>query len=462
MSQEQANTFRKYRTADDVPGNLVWAARLGQKALRVGREAASRIDVERELELSDEEKMVWRLLKLARRYMDLETSGILPVEKMRGLLRGFVAAEMVDIVDVKEAKALIPAEVKRVRAEVQGKELARPREPLRGRVYRPDIDGNGAGATGTTGATVTSATSADGAPPSDGAPASHPAAAQTMRSPPGSSAGMAMPPNTDPRVIAGMNDEERLFRDDILRAFAAMSKQNHYEFMGVPKNAPDAVVRGAYMRLAREYHPDRVAGGGLGADEGLRSKIDALFKRLGDAHQHIGTADARAAYNREVEALGSGGAQAADGKRQRRPIEAQNAFKMAEIFFKKKDFKQAEAHYRQALMFDGEDPKLLTGLAFCIWLNPDHDEKTRTEEARKRLTEVLQKYKHGDAAYKLGLMMRKANDEAGAQRQFAIANRLDTHHVDAQREVRLASMRQQKAEQERKDSSTLLGKLLKK
>lgn len=457
MSQEQANTFRKYRAADDVPGNLVWAARLGQKALRVGREAASRIDVERELELSEEEKMVWRLLKLARRYMDLETSGILPVEKMRGLLRGFVAAEMVDIVDVKEAKALIPAEVKRVRAEVQGKEIAKPREPLRGRVYRPDIDGNA----------VTSATSAEGVPPSDDAPASPPAAAptgaaSTLRSPPGSSAGMQLPPNTDPRVIAGMNDEERLFRDDILRAFAAMSRQNHYEFMGVPKNAPDAVVRGAYMRLAREYHPDRVAGGGLGADEGLRSKIDALFKRLGDAHQHIGTADARAAYNREVEALGSGGAQAAEGKRQRRPIEAQNAFKMAEIFFKKKDYKQAEAHYRQALMFDGEDPKLLTGLAYCIWMNPDHDEKTRTEEARKRLTEVLQKYKHGDAAYKLGLMMRKANDEPGAQRQFAIANRLDAHHVDAQREVRLASMRQQKAEQERKDSSTLLGKLLKK
>lgn len=445
---EQAKTFQKHRDANDPQGNLLWATRLGQKALRAAAEAAARMDVERELQLSDDEKIIWRLLKLPRRYMDLESCGVLPREQMRGVLRGLVSADIVDIVDGAQAKALIPAELKRLRAEIEGKEITRPREPLRGRVYRPDLDGG------------SEPTKPGATPPASTPPSS--ASSTDTKSPAGSGAGFGGPVHTDPGVVAKMSDEERLIREDVLRAFHAMAKQNHYEFMGVPRNTDDSAVRQAYVRLAREYHPDRVAGGGLGADESLRAKIDALFKRLGDAHHAIGSAEARSSYDRELGALGGNTQAPADGKRQRRPLEAQNAFRMAEIFFKKKDFKQAEAHYRQATMFDGEDPKILTAFAFCIWLNTDQDEKARTEDAKKRLAEVVQKHRYGDAAYKLGLILRKNNDEPGAQRQFATANRLDPNHVDAQREIRLASMRHQKAEQDKKDAASFINKILKK
>lgn len=58
------------------------------------------------------------------------------------------------------------------------------------------------------------------------------------------------------------------------------------------------MVRSAYVRMAREYHPDRIAGTSLANDDALVAKIDALFKRLGDAQQAIATVDARAAYDR--------------------------------------------------------------------------------------------------------------------------------------------------------------------
>ncbi len=468
MSQEQANTFRKYREAQDPQGNLAWALRLQQKALRQDPEAAGRLNVERDFELTDDERAIWRLLKLPRKYMDLEHCGLFSVDLARGVLRGFVAADVVDIVEISEAKALLPAEIKRVKAQLAGKEVGRPREPLRGRVYRPDISGGAPG----------EAPPAQPAPPSEPPAASvpapvelrEPARAQASspgtRSPASRSAGGRAPATSSPGMRApahtapgtGLDDDERFYVAEIERAFAAAQTQNHYEFLGLQRPTDDAAVRAAYVRLAREYHPDRVTGV-LGKDEGLKAHVDGLFKRLGEAQAAVANAEARSQYDRTLNALGEQGQTYAGGKRQRRPLEAKNAYLMAETYFKKKDLKQAEAHYRQAAVFDPEDPKILTALAFCIWLNPDHDDKQRAAEARKRLSEVVTTYRYGDAAYKLGLLLRKEKDEAGAQRQFSTANRLDPDHVEAQREVRLTQSRHKKAEQERKDAGSFLGKL---
>lgn len=426
MPSEQANAFKKHRDAEDPQGNLTWAARLQSKALRASPEALARIDVEREFELSEEERVLWRLVKLPRKYMDIEHAGVMAPEKLRGVLRGMVAADVIDIVDAGEAKALLPAELRRLKAEVQGKEVQRSSQPLKARVYRPNIDGT---------------------PPEPPPPAAEPAA---IASPPRSDPGRA----PAPVQTRAMTDDDRVLKAEVDRAFAAMPKQSHYEFLGLARGAEDAAVRSAYVKLAREFHPDRVAGLG---DAELQAKVDALFKRLGDAQQAVGNAEARAQYDRALDALG-GGAATTDGARQRRPLEAQNAFKIAEVYLKKKELKSAEAHYRQAANFDPEDAKIMTALAWCIWLNPDHDEASRTAEAKKRLQEVLKKTQFADAAYKLGLILRKAGDEGAAQRSFAQAYRFDRSHHDAEREVRLHEQRAQK--QQKPDG--LLGRFIKK
>lgn len=414
MSSEQANAFKKHRDADDAQGNLTWAARLQSKALKASPEALARIDVERDFELSEDERVLWRLLRLPRKYMDVEHSGLLATEKLRGVLRGLVAADVLDIVDAAEAKALIPAELRRLRAEVQGKELQRPSQPLKARVYRPDISGK------------------PPEPPPESAPP--PDVIDTPRAPTAPRRAEQPAPRRD------LTAAEAALKAEIERAHGAMAKQNHYEFLGLQRGADDAAVRGAYVRLARDFHPDRVAGI---ADGGLQAMVDELFKRLGDAQQALATAEGRAHYDRALDSMG-GATTTADGARQRRPLEAQNAFRIADVYFKKKEYKSAEAHFRQAANFDPEDPKILAALAWCIWLNPDHEEAVRTVEAKKRLQEVINKHRFGDASYKLGLILRKNNDEAAAQRAFAQARRHDPQHHDAEREVRLHEQRTQK------------------
>ena len=72
----------------------------------------------------------------------------------------------------------------------------------------------------------------------------------------------------------------------------------------------------------------------------------------------------------------------------------------------------------------------------------------RPAEAKKRLQEVVNKHRLADAAYKLGLLLRKANDETAAQRSFAQAHRLDSQHHEAEREVRLHEQRAKQAKPE--------------
>lgn len=429
MPSEQANAFKKHRDAEDAQGNLTWAARLQNKAVKASPEALARVDVERDFELGEEERVLWRLVKLPRKYMDLEHCGLMAVEKLRGTLRGLVAADVMDIVEATDAKALIPAELRRIKAEVQGKEVQRSSQPLKARVYRPDISGK------------------PPEPPPEAAPA--PTAEPVTH--------REEQPRAAPVAVASraFSDEDRALKTEIERVHATMDRQTHYEFLGLQRDVDDAAVRAAYVKLAREFHPDRIAG--LGNQE-LHFKIDEVFKRLGDAQQAVANADARAQYDRTLDALG-GAATTADGKRLRRPLEAQNALKIADVYFKKKELKSAEAHYRQAANFDPEDPKVLTALAYCIWVNPDHDEKVRTTEAKKRLQEVVNKHHFADASYKLGLLLRKENDEGAAQRAFAQAHRWDREHHDAEREVRLQGQRAHKVA---KGGDGLLGRFKKK
>jgi curved DNA-binding protein CbpA len=439
VSREQAGVFRKHRSAEDKQGNLAWASRVSGKALRVSPEAASR-DIEGLFEFDDDEKLLWRVLKLARRYTDLEHAGVFAPDVIRGVLRGLVAADVVDMVEAEEAKALLPAELKRLRAELKGKEWRPSPGGLQARVYRPDISGVGA-------AVTTPPAAASSEPPSPGVTSQ-------------------VGPPAPPRPTKPLTPAEKKLREQLATAASTLASVNHYVFLGVPQTADEATIRNAYVQLARDYHPDRLSGTALADDEETRGYVDRLFKRLGDANKTLGTPETRARYDRELAALQKVASPAAGDARPRRPVEARNAYTMAETFFKKKDYKQAEMHYRQAAMFDDGEPLIATALAWCIYLNPDHPEQHRLSDARRRLEEVLKKHKNAEAAYRLGRVLKDAGDDDAAVKRFEEAIRYQPQHVDAQRELRLAEARRQKAQEERQKAEDakrgLLGKLFKK
>lgn len=69
-----------------------------------------------------------------------------------------------------------------------------------------------------------------------------------------------------------------------------------YEVLGVKKNASADVIRKAYRKLAKQYHPDLNPG---------NKEAEEKFKAIGDAHALLSDADKRARFDRgEIDASG--------------------------------------------------------------------------------------------------------------------------------------------------------------
>lgn len=68
-----------------------------------------------------------------------------------------------------------------------------------------------------------------------------------------------------------------------------MAKRDYYEVLGVPRGADDGALKGAYRKLAMQYHPDR--NGGDPASE-------QRFKEVNEAYDVLRDPQKRAAYDR--------------------------------------------------------------------------------------------------------------------------------------------------------------------
>ena len=71
---------------------------------------------------------------------------------------------------------------------------------------------------------------------------------------------------------------------------------DHYEVLGVSPTATDVEIRSAYLRLAREHHPDVQAARGRATGSGGSGDEDRM-RRVNEAWAVLGSADRRRAYD---------------------------------------------------------------------------------------------------------------------------------------------------------------------
>lgn len=69
---------------------------------------------------------------------------------------------------------------------------------------------------------------------------------------------------------------------------------DHYEILGVSRNAGADEIRRTYLKLARDRHPD------LFADPGEKAKAQEFFQELTEAFNTLANADRRQEYDREL------------------------------------------------------------------------------------------------------------------------------------------------------------------
>ena len=225
----------------------------------------------------------------------------------------------------------------------------------------------------------------------------------------------------------------RAFVKEVEQRVAALDTQNAYVRLGVANTATIEQIKSAYIAAAKRFHPDRASSSP--ALVGILPDLQALFGALKEAHDDIGTPEARARYDHQLKHGGT-------GKVGSRREEASLSLKMGEVLLKKRDFEAALHKLRRAVDLD-PNGDTLAALAWGIASDPKASPASK-EEAMSLIKRAV--HAAGATArthYVAGVLWRTKDPESAAE-EFRKALALDPKHSDASLELRLLETRQGK------------------
>lgn len=210
-----------------------------------------------------------------------------------------------------------------------------------------------------------------------------------------------------------------------LRA-ATVDDESPFETLGLPANAAAEAARGAYFRLVKTWHPDRLPPE-LAA---VRDDVGKIFNQMTQAHHTLTDQDARSAFlaAREARAVAM-----------QRPRAV--AIRLIETALSKKDFEFAADESRKLAT---ENPRDAEALALVVWSTSAAGDGTEASvrAALAALDHAIRDDAQCARAFHYRAMLHKRlGDAASAHRDFARAVALDPKHVDATRELRIYEMR---------------------
>ena len=202
-------------------------------------------------------------------------------------------------------------------------------------------------------------------------------------------------------------------------------------------NASPDEVGTAFVRAARQFHPDRLAGAGL---SDLQSLAERILARINEAAMVLGSPPRRAEY---VASLMAG----AQRTSQNLPtlLDAENWFLKGEVFLKKGDHQKAIEAFTMAIKNNSDEPQYHAYQAWARFDDPRARKETISRETLKILEGVLkERPRFARGFYWVGLLWKFLNETGKAEPAFREAVRIDDSLIEASRELRLIEMRKGK------------------
>ena len=274
------------------------------------------------------------------------------------------------------------------------------------------------------------------APPRNPAPpASAPAPRQ--QAPALTPTGLASMPQADPPRIApvapaarprspGFAAELRELQGRLER----IRKENYFQVLGLPDTADASSVKAAYFKLAKQFHPDTVppeAPPELG-----RTKAE-IFAAIGEANRMLADDASRARYK---QALAEGGPADVDVQA---VLQAEETFNKGTALVRARRFPEAVKTFDDAIAANNREGEFYAWRGYARFFTLP-DKKVAMVEAMRDLNQSLKLNERcAPAHYFIGQIHKLTGDAATALKHFKRCVTLDPQHVDAQREIRIAT-----------------------
>lgn len=217
---------------------------------------------------------------------------------------------------------------------------------------------------------------------------------------------------------------------DATKLLGALENQTYFEMLGIEENATDDQLRGAFMKLASKWHPDRAPSAAA------REAFQRVFALINEAQLTLVDPKSRERYTRVAK---DGGGTPAAQKKVAQLLEASSLAQRAEIQLRRKDIADAEKLAREAHSLNPTDPSVLAILGLILF------EKALPDQLAETITILTQAIslspKNDKAQVTLAHALKRKGDLRKAIQHYKLALDANPKNVDAQREMRIAEMR---------------------
>ena len=219
------------------------------------------------------------------------------------------------------------------------------------------------------------------------------------------------PARSSAKFRAAADAKLEALRQEILALHESLDRRDHYQLLGIARDADPAAVRRAYVSAAKRFHPDALAR--LGLLE-LRDVAELVFSRIAAAHETLADPERRRDYDRAQEG--------AEDFEVARVVQAEALFRKAEILLRAGNFGGALEFLRPAVAIWPNECAYQSAFGWALYKKAPPDQKSAREYLERAVA-----LDHDDsvAHFRLSVVLRALGEKDAAEAAMARAKQLD-------------------------------------